>query len=807
MKATASLALLFWIGGAAFAGGGSAVEAQARVDRAGVPDGEGVLRTYCVSCHNARTRTGNLSLEGFSLAGVHDDTDAEVGEKIVRRLRTGMMPPPGMPRPNAATIAAVASRIESTLDEAAHRRPQTARATLRRLNRAEYANAVRDLLALDIDAGALVPADNAAFGFDNIAEALGVSPSLQERYLSAAERLAALAVGDTTVPPEEHTYTIRQDVSQDQHLDGLPFGTLGGARIHHTFPLDGEYEVQVRLYRSNLGLMRGLQLAHPFEMTLDGARVHSASVGGPADLDAAFETPTGTGDAIEGRLRTRVRIAAGPRDLAVAFAETAAPLDTMRLRPFLKSAHDTLDWTGRPHIQSVTIRGPFAVAGPGDTPSRRRVFTCHPGPRVAEDACARQIVSTLLRRAYRQAVAPADLRRAMTMFAAGRREGTFEAGIQRALQFVLASPKFVFRVEREPAVVDARGMFRITDTELASQLSFFLWSTIPDDALLDAAARDALRDPRALEGQVRRMLADPRSNAIVANFVGQWLQLRNIRALQPNSDDFPDFDDNLRTAFRRETELLVRSVMDEDRGVLDLLTADYTYVNERLARHYGIRGVYGSHFRRVPVGDERRRGLLGHGGILALTSHATRTSPVLRGKWVLENVLGTPPPPPPPNVPALRENEKGRTPRTMREQLAEHRANPACASCHKIMDPIGFAMEHFDAVGAWRTVEGRVPIDASGELADGTRVDGVVELRKALVRQPEVFVGTLVEKLMIYALGRGLSHHDMPAVRAIVREAAPGGYRFSALVLGVVRSIPFQMRMRVPARAPGQSAE
>ncbi|HEY6509479.1 MAG TPA: DUF1587 domain-containing protein, partial [Vicinamibacterales bacterium] len=526
MKSTASLAVLLWIGGAAL-GGSRPAEAQALVDP-GVAPVEGVLRTYCLSCHNARTRSGNLSLEGFSLAGVHDGATAEVGEKIARRLGTGMMPPPGMPRPDEPTLRAVVSRLESALDDAARRRPQAGRAMLRRLNRAEYANAVRDLLGLDIDAGALVPADNAAFGFDNIAEVLGVSPSLQERYLSAAETLAALAVGDTTAPPEEHTYTIRQDVSQDQHLEGLPFGTLGGARIRHTFPLDGEYELQVRLYRSNLGMMRGLQQAHPFEMTLEGARVHAASIGGPADLDAAFAKPTDAGDAIDRRLSTRVRIAAGPRDLTVAFAEPAAALDTMRLRPFLKSAQDTLDWTGRPHIQSVTIRGPFGVTASGDTPSRRRVFTCRPGPRVAEDACAREIVSTLLRRAYRQTVAPADLRRGMAMYAGGRREGTFETGIQRAVQFVLASPKFVFRVEREPSSVDARGLFRISDTELASQLSFFLWSTIPDDALLDAAARGALGESRGLEREVRRMLADPRSSALIANFVGQWLQLRNI---------------------------------------------------------------------------------------------------------------------------------------------------------------------------------------------------------------------------------------------------------------------------------------
>ncbi len=770
------------------------------------PTADAVIASYCVTCHNARTRTGDLSLEGFALAHLADGSRSEVGEKVLRRLRAGSMPPPGVRRPDAAVLRTVESEMVAALDGAELRNPQPGRALLRRLNRAEYANAIRDLLALEVDASALVPPDNAAFGFDNIAEVLGVSPSLQERYLSAAESVAALAVGDTAAPAEEHTYTIRQDVSQDTHLDGLPFGTLGGARIRHTFPLDGEYEFQVRLYRSNLGMMRGLQLLHPFELAVDGAPVHAATVGGAADLDAAFDKPTDAGDAIDRRLSTRARVSAGPRDVTLAFTEVAAPLDTVRLRPFLKSAQDTLDWTGRPHIQSVTIRGPFGATRPGDTPSRRRLFSCRPGPGLSETACARQILSALARRAYRQPVAPSDMRRVMAMYAEGRREGTFESGVQRALQFVLASPRFIFRAEHEPAGAPG-GRFRIDDLELASQLSFFLWSSIPDDALLQAATRGQLAEPRTLEAQVRRMLADPRASAIVTNFVGQWLQLRNIRTLQPNSDDFPDFDDNLRTAFRRETELLFQSLIDEDRSVLDLLTADYTFVNERLARHYGIPGVYGSDFRRVPVPDERRRGVLGHGGILAITSHATRTSPVLRGKWVLENVLGSPPPPPPPNVPALKENEKGRPARTMREQLAEHRANPACASCHRIMDPIGFALENFDPVGAWRATEGGRPIDASGELADGAVVDGVVGLRQALLQRPERFVGAMVEKLMIYALGRGLTHHDMPAVRQIVRDAAAQQYRFSALVLGVVRSTPFQTRTRTLAPAASHRAE
>jgi hypothetical protein len=500
--------------------------------------------------------------------------------------------------------------------------------------------------------------------------------------------------------------------------------------------------------------------------------------------------------------------------VTLAFTEVAAALDTMRLRPFLKSAQDTLDWTGRPHIQSLTIKGPFAAAGGGDTPSRRRIFVCRPpspsglrrdAPEAsAERACATRILSALLRRAYRQEVDAADLDRAMRMFTAGRAEGSFDTGIQRGVQFILASPKFMFRLERLARPAASGPTAPLSPADLASQLSFFLWSSLPDDALLDAAAKGTLREPRVFETQARRLLADRRSSALVENFAGQWLQLRNVRSLLPNSDAFPDFDDNLRQALRRETELLVESVIREDRSVLDLLTADYTFVNERLARHYGIPGVYGSQFRRVPVRDEARRGLLGHGSILALTSHATRTSPVLRGKWVLENILGTPPPPPPGDVPSLKEPEKGDRPRSMRAQLAEHRANPTCASCHKVMDPIGFALENFDAVGAWRSNENGEPLDVSGQLADGSAVEGIAGLRTALLARPEVFVGTMVEKLMVYALGRGLTPHDMPAVREVVREAGRHDYRFSAVVLGIARSVPFQLR--VATGEPGRLA-
>jgi hypothetical protein len=678
---------------------------------------------------------------------------------------------------------------------------------LHRLNRAEYANAIRDLLALDVDAASLLPPDDSAFGFDNISDVLGVSPALQERYLSAAEKISALAVGDLQTPAITDTYSVRQDLSQNQHIEGLPLGTTGGVLIRHLFPLDAEYDLRVRFFRTNFGNLRGLEHPHQVELAVDGRRVRLVTIGGDADLRAAFERPTETADAIDARLDVRLPITAGPHTVTVAFVEALAPGGTTRLQPFLRSSYDTLDWTGRPHLDRVTITGPIHATGAGDTPSRRRVFVCRPSNASAETACATRILGALTRRAFREPAADADLARILDFYKTARRGSTFDAGIQAALQLILASPKFVFRVERDPAHLPPAGVYRVSDVELASRLSFFLWSSIPDEELLTVAGQRRLQDPAVLEQQVLRMLADPKADALVANFAGQWLQTRNLKTFLPNSDEFPDFDDNLRQAFARETELFFGSIIREDRNVLDLLTADYTFVNERLARHYGIPGIYGSRFRRVTLTDDARRGLLGKGSILAVTSHATRTSPVLRGKWVLENVLGTPPAPPPPNVPALKENEAGSKPKTMREQMAEHRANPVCASCHKVMDPIGFALENFDAVGAWRTREPGGPIDASGELADGTAINGAVTLREALLRRPEVFVTTMAEKMLIYALGRGIDYHDMPAVRAIVRDAAGHEFRFSSLVLAIVRSTPFTMRIAETPRTEGSTVK
>jgi hypothetical protein len=748
-----------------------------------------LLDKYCVTCHNQRLKTGGLTLDNIDLSKV--PAQAEVWEKVIGKLRSGTMPPAGLPRPDAASYKNLASWLETQIDQASD--PYAGRPILHRLNRAEYANAVRDLLALDIDAGSLLPPDDSAFGFDNVSDALGVSPSLQEHYLDAALKIGALAVGDPKIAPGSETWRIRQDLSQDEHVNGLPLGTVGGTVVHYNFPLDGEYSFQANLFRTNLNIMRGLESPHQVEFSVDGRRIHLASMGGPEDLASLFEKPTDTGDAVDARLRVRVPITAGPHVVTVAFLQDPDAVEPARLQPYIRSSVDNFDWSGSPHLQSLTIAGPFHPAGASDTPSRRRIFVCHPDKQKAEDACARQIVATLARRAYRQPADPSDLETLMKFYQSGKRDSGFDGGIEFALERILASPRFLFRVERDPDGVTA-GSHRISDFELASRLSFFLWSSIPDDELLRLASEGKLENPTVLDRQVRRMLADPKSQALVDNFAGQWLQLRNLRNVQPNSDLFPNFDDNLRQSFRRETELLFESMVQEDRSVLDLLTADYTFVNERLARHYGIPDIYGSRFRRVAITDDGRRGLLGQGSILALTSHAERTSPVVRGKWILENILGSPVPPPPPDVPALKGNQEGEKPRTMREQMAEHRANPVCASCHKAMDSIGFAMENFDAVGAWRTREAGQPIDATGQLSDGTKVDGVVTLRNALVSRPELFAGTMTEKLMIYALGRGLDYRDMPAVRAILRDASPMNYRFSTLILGVIRSTPFQMR-------------
>jgi mono/diheme cytochrome c family protein len=769
--------------------------AQPRSSRS-APDYRALLDRQCVSCHNDRLKTAGLALD---VLDPHDAAASpEVWEKVVRKVRVGMMPPQGAPPLDQVSRQALVAHLTTALDANAAAHPDPGRPQVHRLNRAEYANAIRDLLDLEIDPAALLPADDSAYGFDNVADVLGLSPVLLERYMSAAGKVSALAVGDPDVGVAGETFRVRQDQSQDRHVEGLPVGTVGGMVARTTLPLDGEYVIQPRLFRTNLGAMRGLEYPQQIEISVDGARVHVAAFGGDEDFKASLKNPTLAGDDVENRGRARVKLTAGPHDIGVAFVARAPVQNSWRLQPFIRSSHDTFDPTGYPHVDSFTVTGPYNPTGPGDTPSRRRIFTCRPAAAAEEEPCARKIVTTLARLAYRGYDTPDDVRRLMDFYAQGRRGGNFERGVQLAVQRVLASAKFVLRIERDPAGIAPGRVYTLNDLDLASRLSFFLWSSIPDDELIRVARQGALKTPAALRRQVRRMLADPKADALVENFAGQWLYLRNLKNMVPLSTEFVDFDDNLRQAFEKEASLFFASVMRENRPVLDLMNADYTFVNERLAKHYDIPGIYGSHFRRVTLADEARFGLLGKGAVLMVSSHTDRTSPVVRGKWVLDNLLGAPPPAPPANVPPLDENnnQAGRV-LTMRERMENHRRNPVCANCHKLMDPIGLALENFDAVGAWRTREGGTTgtaIDASGVLLDGTGVNGVVELRKALVRNPEIFASTVTEKLMTYALGRGLSGLDMPAVRAVVRDAARDGYRFASIVDGVVMSPSFRMR-------------
>ncbi len=770
----------------------------ADVRAGGSPDAavshQAVVKEYCVPCHNARTKSGDLVLDGLAASNV--GANPEVWEKVVRKLRVGAMPPTGARRPDVGTYNGLIAWLETELDRSAAGHPNPGRPMLHRLNRAEYQNAIRDLLALDVNIAASLPPDDAGHGFDNMADLLGVSPVLLEAYLSTATEISALALGDPESGLNVETYRVPPDLSQNQHIEGLPIGTVGGLLVRHVVPLDGEYLIKVKLNRTNLGGTRGLEEPHQLEITVDGERVFIGNVGGDADLAASLENPTIGGDAIDARLQVKLALKAGARAIGAAFVQKSATRGARRLQLFLRSTFDAKDSTGDPHIDTLTVAGPSNPSGPGDTASRRRVLICRPSSAADEEPCARKILSRVAYRAYRGQMTDGDVQRLMDFFRAGRHEGTFDTGIQRGLERVLASPKFVFQAEHDVSSSVPGSVYRISDLELASRLSFFLWSSIPDDELLEAAKRGRLRTPAVLDRQVRRMLADERAHALVTNFAGQWLQLRNLRSAQPNSYEFPDFDDNLRRALQSEADLFFESIVREDRSVVDLLTADYTFLNERLAKHYGIPHIYGSQFRRVTLDDEARKGLLGKGAILVVTSHSDRTSPVVRGKWVLENLLGTPPPPPPPDVPALKGNEEGKAPRSMREQVEEHRRNPPCAGCHRLMDPIGFALENYDAVGAWRTKDAGVPIDASGVLADGTKVTGAETLRQALVNRSDVFVLTMTEKLLTYAIGRGLDHHDMPVVRAIVRDSARQNFRFSSLVLGIVGSDPFQMRTK-----------
>ena len=769
-------------------GSGTAVGSETRA----------VLQRYCQGCHNERAAVGRDTGLTLDTLDAEDPAGAaEQWEKIARRLRNGSMPPAGRPRPSADVYQRTASWIEARLDAAAAARPNPGRpAVLHRLNRAEYRNAVRDLLALDVDVSSLLPADTSSYGFDNIGDVLGVSPLQLESYLSAANRISRLAVaGSPAVAVTADVYKVSTELTQTDRLEGMPFGTRGGTRVEHFFPVDGEYEIRVRLARNNYGIV-GLREPHPLEITLDGRRVQLVTAGAgmsTEDADDRRERYKLQDD----NLYVRLPVQAGPRTVGAAFLKRpSAQVESVR-RPFLRALLEHGQSHQIPYIGEVVITGPFEPAAPDSTPSRDRIFVCRPAGSGDEAACARRIVTTLARRAFRRPATDAELRVLLAFYDEGRRGGSFDSGIERALTRMLVSPAFLFRLEADPRDVSPGAPYELDDWALASRLSFFLWSSIPDDDLLALAERGGLRDPAVLGQQVRRMLADPRSDALVSNFAGQWLYLRNLSVPQPDFRLFPDFDDNLRRAFRRETELLFESIIREDRSVVDLLAADYTFVNERLARHYGIPHVYGNHFRRVSTADHPMRGgLLGQGSFLTVQSLATRTSPVKRGIWILENILGTVPPDPPPNVPPLAADTSDGRPRSMREAMEAHRANPTCAACHRLMDPLGLSLENFDAVGQWREVgASNEPIDASGALPDGTRFSGVAELKQVLLAHREQFVNTLTEKLLTYALGRGLEHYDAPAVRRITRAAGSADHRFSALVLGIVESVPFRMRM------------
>jgi hypothetical protein len=780
----------------------------------------GLVGKYCLDCHDSDAKKGALNLDVVLRQDVNQHP--EVWEKVVRRLSTRQMPPAKKnPRPAEAEYETAVSSLTGALDAAAKADPNPGRTeTIRRLNRTEYQNAIRDLLALDVDAAALLPKDDVSQGFDNVSVA-NLSPTLLNRYISAAEKISRQAIGAPRRAPGGDTFRMPPDLTQEDHVDGLPPGTRGGTLLNYTFPRDGEYEIQIRLTRDRNEHVEGLREPHELEVLLDRERVKLFTVTPPRGNDH---------DKVDAHLKVRVPVTAGPHQVGVTFVKNPSSLLETRRQPYLARYNMHRHPRLGPAIYQVSINGPYDSKGPGDTPSRRRIFVSYPqAPRssgresalyksgesqsrltsaatvqgkgkpeaLEEDRCAEHILSTLMRRAYRRPVNAADLQKPMEFYRNAKAEDGFEAGIEAALSAVLVNPEFLFRIEQDPANVAPSAAYRISDLALASRLSFLLWSSIPDDELLATAERGDLHKPRVLEKQVRRMLADARAKNLVRNFGEQWLHLRNLESSTPDLRLFPDFDDNLRQAFRRETELHFETVLREDRCVLDLLKADYTFLNERLAKHYGIPNVYGSQFRRVALDrSSERGGLLRQGSVLTVSSYATRTSPVLRGKWVLENLLGTPPPPPLPDVPALDNVVAANL--SVRERLAQHRANAACASCHNLIDPPGFALENFDAVGRWRMLEEGKPVDASGGLPDGSTFTGVSGLEDGLLKRPEIFVGTLTEKLLTFALGRGVEHYDAPAIRKIVRDAKADDYRFSSIIVGITRSPPFTMRRASP---------
>jgi mono/diheme cytochrome c family protein len=763
---------------------------------ASASDQRRLLDRYCVTCHNERAKTGGLSLERIDAS--RPDAAPEIWEKVVRKVNTGTMPPPNMPRPSNEDRHALLAFLQTELDEGSAAKPNPGRTeTLRRLNRTEYQNAIRDLLALEIDAASLLPADDSGHGFDNVTVG-DLPPTLLDRYISAAQKVSRLAVGSTQSSLQVDTIRLPADLTQEEHVPGLPMGTRGGVSVSHTFAQDGEYDIQIWLARDLGGNVAGLRDPRPHELILlvDREPVATFTIQRPADRDDTL---------LDKDLKKRVNVAAGPHDIGVTFVKDGSSLFETARQPLQAHFNDRRHQRSGPAINQVSVTGPYGSKGAENTPSRRRLFVCEPAvgaDKEKEEACAKTILSTLMRRAYRRAISKDEVEGPMAFYREGRTSGDFDAGVVRAVSAVLINPEFLFRVETDPKKVPAGGAYRISDLELASRLSFFLWSSIPDDELLDAAIRGRLSRPEELEKQTRRMLADRRSFNLASNFAGQWLRLRNLEAVTPNARLYPDFDDNLRQAFLTETELFLDSVLREDRSVLDMIRTNYTFLNERLAKHYGIPNIYGSRFRRVTLSPESRRGgLLRHGSVLSVTSYATRTSPVIRGVYVLDNIFGAPPPPPLPNVPALDESTVSAN-LPMRERLAAHRNNAVCASCHRTIDPVGFSLENFNAVGQWREYEGESePIDASGALPGIGEFRGITGLEDGLLSRPELFAGTLTEKLLTFGLGRGVEYYDAPSVRKIVRDAAKDGYRFSSIILGIVKSVPFEMRRAADERS------
>jgi cytochrome c553 len=742
------------------------------------------VQSHCLDCHDKSGRKAGMALDELLAADI--DSNTEAWEKVVRKLTARQMPPRESPRPSERDFDAAIAWLESSLDDAAAKSPNPGRTeTFRRLNRTEYQNSIRDLLGQQVDLTSLLPADESSHGFDNVTVA-DLSPTLLNRYISAGQKISRLAVGAAPRSPSGETFRIRPDVTQDVHIAGLPIGTRGGTLIAYHCPQDGEYEVQVHLMRDRNEGIEGLSESHELEVQVDRKRVELFTVKPP---------PKGQSDqSVDANLKTRFPLTAGQHSIGVTFLKKPSSLQETARQPlnvhFNYYRHPRLG----PAVYEVSIIGPFEARGPGQTPSRRQIFSSPKTGSEDEQESARRVLSDLARRAYRRPVNEDDLKVPLTFYRQGHADGGYEAGIESALGSLLVNPQFLFRIERDPAGIAPATAYRISGEELASRMSFFLWSSMPDDELLELAVRGDLRQPEVLEKQVRRMLADDRSRSLVSNFADQWLYLRNLDSAVPDMRLYPDFDDNLRQAFRQETELFFESILREDRSVLDLIKADYTYLNERLAKHYGIPHVYGSRFRRVPVDEPTHRGgLLRHGSILTVTSYATRTSPVIRGHWILQNLVGAAPPPPPPNVPALEDNTVSSV-LSMRERLQQHRANAACASCHQQMDPVGFSLENFDAVGRWRATDAGQPIDSSGGFVDGSEFNGVSGLERALLNRPELFVRTLTKKLLTFGLGRGVEYHDAPAVRKIVRDASKDQYRFSRLILGIVNSTPFQMR-------------